>query len=99
MVRAAAAVLLLAASLGACSSVVDHIPASLGGLPEGTPPRPATPPPYPAVHDMPPARQDSALSEAETKRLREDLKSTRGRIAPTAADATGGTAAGGARSP
>ena len=51
----------------------------MGGLPEGVPARPATPPAYPAVHDMPPPRQDSALSEAESKRLREDLKNTRDR--------------------
>ncbi len=58
-----AAALLLAATLCGCSSVVDNIPTSVGGLPEGVPQRPATPPAYPAVHDMPPPRQDSALSD------------------------------------
>jgi type IV pilus biogenesis protein CpaD/CtpE len=77
------AALLLAATLCGCSSVVDHIPTSVGGLPEGVPQRPATQADYPAVHDIPPARQDSALSEAESKRLREDLKNTRNRVAPT----------------
>jgi hypothetical protein len=97
-----AAALLLAATLAGCSSVVDTIPTSLGGLPEGVPQRPAAPTAYPAVHDMPPARQDAALSEAESKRLREDLKNVRNRVAP--AEATGSTAgnagnAGGARNP
>ncbi len=98
-----AAALLLAATLAGCSSVVDTIPTSLGGLPDGVPARPAAPPAYPAVHDMPPSRQDGALSDAESKRLREDLKSVRNRVtAPVPApDATGSTAgnAGGARNP
>jgi hypothetical protein len=50
---------------------------------------------------MPPVRQDTALSEAESKRLREDLKDTRNKIVPT--EATGTTpapgAAGTARNP
>jgi hypothetical protein len=77
-----AAALLLAAAVGGCSSVVDNIPTSMGGLPEGVPQRPATPYAYPAVHDMPPSRKDAAMSEAESKRLREDLKGTRSRVAP-----------------
>ena len=32
-----AAALLLAATLAGCSSVVDNIPTSMGGLPEGVP--------------------------------------------------------------
>ena len=80
--RTVAAALLLAATLAGCSSVVDNIPSSMGGLPEGVPARPATPPAYPAVHDMPPPRRDGALSDAESKRLREDLKNTRNRVAP-----------------
>lgn len=98
-----AAALLLAATLAGCSSVVDTIPTALGGLPEGVPARPAAPAAYPAVHDMPPSRQDGALSSAESKRLREDLKNVRSRVtAPIPdPDATGSTAAsaGGARNP
>jgi len=90
-----AAALLLAATLAACSSVVDTIPSSVGGLPEGVPARPVAAPAYPAVHDLPAARRDGALNEAESKRLREELKNTRARVAP--ADTTG--AAGGARNP
>ncbi len=90
--------MLLAAALSGCSSVVDNIPNSMGGLPEGTPQRPATPTAFPSVHEMPPPRQDSALSEAESKRLREELKNTRAKVAPT--EATGTTpAAGTARNP
>ena len=97
-----AAALLLAATLAGCSSVIDNVPTSMGGLPEGVPQRPATPAAYPAVHDLPPPRQDSARSDAESKRLREDLKNTRNRVtAPIPApEATGTTAkAGGARNP
>ncbi len=72
----------------------------MGGLPEGVPPRPATPTAYPAVHDMPPPRQDSALSEAESKRLREELKNTRNRVWPrTEATEAPRRTAGSARNP
>jgi hypothetical protein len=94
-----AAALLLAATLAACSSVVDTIPTSVGGLPEGVPARPAVAPAYPAVHDLPPSRRDGALNEADSKRLREELKNTRARVAP--AEATTGSAGttGSARNP
>ena len=82
-----AAALLLAATLAGCSSVVDTMPSSVGGLPEGVPARPVVAPAYPAVHDLPASRRDGALNEAESKRLREELKNTRARVAP--AEATG----------
>jgi hypothetical protein len=97
--------LAIAALLSGCSSytVIDSLPAGLGGLPEGTPERPAAPPPYPAVHDMPPGRADVPLSEAERKRLREELIATRDRVERRAGSAdvtTGSTpAAGGDRNP
>jgi len=98
-----AAAALLAANLAGCSSVIDNVPHSVGGLPDGTPARAATPPAYPAVHDMPPSRRETALSEAESKRLREDLTNTRNRVsAPIPAPETTGSiapAAGGARNP
>ncbi len=58
-----------------CSSytLIDALPQSVGGLPEGTPERPATPQQYPAVHDLPPARSDTPLNEVEKKRLKDDL--------------------------
>lgn len=74
------AAMVLSMALSGCSSVVDHLPTGLGGLPEGVPARPATPPDYPLVHDMPPARQEGALSEAERKRLRDELNETRKRL-------------------
>jgi hypothetical protein len=95
-----AAALLLAVTLAGCSSVIDNVPQSFGGLPEATPARPAAQPAYPAVHDMPSSRQDGALSEAETKRLREDLKNTRNRVsAPLEPPGAAAPAAGGARNP
>jgi hypothetical protein len=93
-----AAALLLIGVLGGCSSVVENVPSALGGLPEGVPARSAGPAAYPAVHDMPPSRQDSALTEAERKRLRDELNATRKRVmAPETAGS--GRAAGGAPNP
>ena len=93
-----AAALLLAATLAGCSSIIDTVPSSVGGLPEGVPARPAVAPAYPAVHDLPPSRRDGALNEAESKRLREDLKGTRARMAPPP-EAAAGADAGSARTP
>jgi hypothetical protein len=90
--RAVSAALLLAASslLSGCSSMfADHLPNAAGGLPEGAPARPATPVSYPAVHDMPPARPDVMLSDAEAKKLQADLIAARNK---TDADTTGATA-------
>ena len=92
--RLAAAALLLAGSviLSGCSvgTLGDHIPAAAGGLPEGTPKRPENPEPYPAVHDMPPPRSSTVLTDAERNKLEEDLVAARKRAA---------NPAGGARNP
>jgi hypothetical protein len=94
-----AALLVLGVTLAGCSSVVDHIPTGLGGLPEGVPARPTTPTDYPAVHDMPTARPEGTLTETERKRLRDELNETRKRVmAPDKASATARTA-GSAGSP
>ena len=85
--------LALSVALSGCSSVVDHIPTGLGGLPEGVPARPPTAADYPSVHDMPPSRQEGALSEAERKRLRDELTETRKRV--MAPEKTRGTARAG----
>jgi hypothetical protein len=81
--RVAAAALLFPAALilAGCSvgTIGDHIPAAVGGLPESTPQRPATPPPYPAVHDLPPPRDSAALTDAERKKLEDDLVAARKR--------------------
>src|SRR3979490_366042 len=44
-----------AGPLASCSTMGGDIPTAMGGLPEGTPERPATAPAYPAVPGMPPA--------------------------------------------
>jgi len=74
----ASAVLTLAGSLAACAStfgdkVGETLPASMGGLPAGAPARSAEPPAYPAVHDMPPARANTVLTEDEVKAAERDL--------------------------
>ena len=78
--------------LSGCSSVVDHIPTALGGLPEGVPERPAKAQAYPPVHEMPPSRGDVALSDGERKRLLQDLAKTRARNEEAAKETTGSTA-------
>jgi hypothetical protein len=79
----AAAMILVGAAVSGCSShqLIDNMPSAIGGLPEGAPQRSANPPVYPAVHDMPPPRKDTPLSEAERKRLKDDLIATRERAA------------------
>jgi hypothetical protein len=61
------------------STIGDQIPTAIGGLPEGAPQRPANPPAYPAVHDMPPARDSTVLSEQDQKKLEADLAAARER--------------------
>ena len=67
----------LAASLGACASTVAELPQELGGLPAGTPERSATPPAYPAVHDMPPKRPNTVLTDEERKKAEAELVALR----------------------
>jgi hypothetical protein len=76
----AALTLVLAVALAACSPgpVIDQLPGNMG-LPAGTPARPATPYSYPAVHDMPPPRGSTPLTEKQQFDLRGDLKATRDR--------------------
>jgi hypothetical protein len=82
--------LALAASLGACASTVADMPAQLGGLPAGTPERAAQPPAYPAVHDMPPARPNTVLTDEERKKAEADLVALRARQEKAAAEAAKG---------
>jgi hypothetical protein len=94
--RVLAAVLLLSAPgvLSGCTgaTVGDHLPTAAGGLPEGTPQRPAVPAAYPAVQDMPPPREDMVLTYEEQKKLENDLIAARTRAATTAkASAAGDT--------
>jgi hypothetical protein len=70
--------------LAGCSTVGDHLPTAAGGLPEGAPARPANPAAYPAVHDVPPQRPQSVLTEAEQQKLESDLIAARNRAAGAA---------------
>jgi hypothetical protein len=66
--------------LAGCSTgpMGDNMPAAIGGLPENTPARPATPAAYPAVNDMPPPRTHM-LTDEEQKKLEDDLIAARNR--------------------
>jgi hypothetical protein len=82
--------LAFAVSLGACASAVSDLPPQLGGLPAGTPERPAQPAAYPAVHDMPPPRPNTVLTEEERKKAEADLAALRERQEKAAAEAAKG---------
>jgi hypothetical protein len=87
--RALTAALLLAGGviLAGCSAgtIADHMPTAAGGLPEGMPQRPATPAAYPAVHDLPPKRDSTVLTDEEQKKLEDDLIAARNRTSGAAA--------------
>jgi len=55
------------------------MPTQMGGLPAGAPERPAAPAAYPAVHDMPPPRPNTVLSDDERKKTEADLAALRAR--------------------
>ena len=65
--------------------IADHLPNAVGGLPENAPERAAVQPEFPAVHDMPPARNSVILTEAEKKKIKDELNATRDRIAKDSA--------------
>jgi len=76
----ACAVVSLAAGLAGCATYTgDNLPASMGGLPASAPERKAEPLAYPAVHDMPPARTNTVLTEDEVKQAEKDLTQMRSR--------------------
>src|SRR5262245_27225034 len=68
-------------------TVATHLPAALGGLPQGAPQRPTTSSAYPAVHDMPPSRPTNVLTDAEQTKLESDLVAARNRAAEAAKSA------------
>jgi hypothetical protein len=86
--RALAAALIAGGGLlGGCSggsTIADHLPTALGGLPDATPQRPTTASAYPAVHDMPPPRPTTVLSDAEQTKLENDLAAARTRATEAA---------------
>lgn len=47
------------------------------GMPENTPPRPATPAAYLPVHDLPPPRKAPVLSLEEQKKIERELVAAR----------------------
>jgi hypothetical protein len=73
--------LALPVGLGACSSTFSSLPTQLGGMPADTPQTSAAPAAYPAVHDMPPPRQNTVLTEAEQKQAESELTALRERQA------------------
>jgi hypothetical protein len=81
-----AVVLAAALILAGCSAstIGDHLPAAAGGLPADAPARPANPGQYPAVHDLPPPRQETVLTDEEQKKLEADLVAARNRAASKA---------------
>jgi hypothetical protein len=92
--RFAAMMVLMAGALAVAgcttgSTMGDHIPTALGGLPDATPQRPATPAAYPAVHDLPPPRRDTVLSGTEQQKLEAELTAARNRAAAATAKPAG----------
>ena len=82
-----AALMAGALGLSGCSAgsvISDHMPNALGGLPEGAPQRPTKPSAFPAVHDMPPPRGSTVLTDAEQKKLEDDLIAARTRTGEAA---------------
>ena len=67
----------------------DYMPNAVGGLPEGTPQRKVKPTAYPAVHDMPPPRGTTVLTDVERNMLEADLAAARARAAAAAAQPPG----------
>ncbi len=74
----AALALALAGGTGACSSLGDNLPASLGP-PANAPERPDVAPEFLPVHDLPPPRATKPLSAEERKKLESELVEARDR--------------------
>jgi hypothetical protein len=69
---------------GCASTIADHTPKAMGGLPDSAPARPTAPSAYPPVHDMPPPRSSNVLTSQEQKKLEDDLVDARNRAAAAA---------------
>jgi hypothetical protein len=78
----------MAMAVAGCSSNLNTLgdPASTGGASTVSQARgevPGTPPPaFPAVHDMPPPRGNSVLTDYEQKKLENDLIAARRKVSP-----------------
>lgn len=77
--RAAGFAVFCAILLASCSSTFSSLPSQAGGEPAGTPERSVTPAAYPAVHDMPPPRTSTVLTEAQRKQAEDELAAIRDR--------------------
>ena len=85
MLLATMAVVFSATMLTGCGSIIaDHLPTAAGGLLEGGPDRPTKQSNFPAVHDLPPPRASTVLTDAEQKKLEDDLIAARNRTASEA---------------
>jgi len=72
--------LALAVTLAGCAATIaDHLPTQAGGLPANAPERSVEPAAYPAVHDMPPPRDSTVLSDEEVKKAQDELIAARNR--------------------
>jgi hypothetical protein len=57
--------------------MVEQLPASMGGEPAGTPERPTTVYAYPAVHDLPPPRATTPMTEEQQVKMEKELADVR----------------------
>ncbi|MFL6795799.1 MAG: hypothetical protein ACJ8F3_00130 [Xanthobacteraceae bacterium] len=76
---------------GCASNIGESLPAAVGGLPENAPHRPSDPGTYPAVHETPPPRSQAVLTDAEQRKLEQELIAARERAKTAAPDNTAGT--------
>jgi hypothetical protein len=80
---AVAALLLSAPALGGCSTSIADMP--LVGTPAGAPERPKEAGSYLPVHDLPPDREEAAMSPADRAKMQAELLAARDRQASVAA--------------
>ena len=73
----------LAFLLAGCSvaPTLERLPASMGGLPADAPAKPAAPKAFPAVHDMPPPRADTPMTDEEQLKAEKALRAAGDRTA------------------
>jgi len=65
--------------LSACGAALSELPAPIG-LPKDAPARSAIQPEFPAVHDMPPPRANTVMTDKERKDLEKELSAERERL-------------------
>ncbi|HZD89262.1 MAG TPA: hypothetical protein VE224_04135 [Pseudolabrys sp.] len=71
----------MALALAGCSpaSLMEQMPNQLGGLPSGTPAAPRASYSYPAVHDTPPPRATTTLTDEQQLEMEKQLQNVRQR--------------------